>query len=84
MLACPITIAKVILITFETYMLGQLPLLPNNGYPQIIGFIPYQAMLKYGLKPPEKLEELVKPVLAHFEPAGLRQASAETGSGLDF
>lgn len=33
-------------------------------YPEIIAFIPYQAMLKHGLKPPRKLEELVKPVMA--------------------
>ena len=64
-------------LTTSAYSLGL-------TYPQIIGFIPYQAMLKYGLKPPEKLEELVEPVLAHFEPADLRKASAETGSGLDF
>ena len=32
-------------------------------YQEIIAFIPYQAMLKYGLAPPKKLEELVKPVL---------------------
>ena len=36
-------------------------------YPEIIAFIPYQAMLKYGLKTPRKLEELVKPVMALFD-----------------
>lgn len=36
-------------------------------YPQMIAFIPYQGMLKYGLEPPKKLEELVKPVLDVFE-----------------
>ena len=33
-------------------------------YPGIIAFIPYQAMLRYGLEPPKKLAELVKPVMA--------------------
>jgi len=33
-------------------------------YSEIIAFIPYQAMLRYGLKPPRKLEKLVKPVMA--------------------
>lgn len=33
-------------------------------YPEIIGFMPYQAMLRYGLKPPIKLEELERPILA--------------------
>ena len=33
-------------------------------YPEIIAFIPYQAMLRYGLEPPKKLAELVKPVMA--------------------
>jgi D-alanine-D-alanine ligase len=37
------------------------------NYREIIAFIPYQAMLKYGLEPPRKLEELVEPVLALFD-----------------
>jgi D-alanine-D-alanine ligase len=37
-------------------------------YPEIIAFIPYQAMLKYELEPPRKLEELVKPVMAFLNP----------------
>jgi hypothetical protein len=36
-------------------------------YPGIIAFIPYQAMLRYGLEPPRELEELVKPVMALFD-----------------
>jgi len=36
-------------------------------YPEIIAFIPYQAMLKYGLEPPRELEELMKPVTALFD-----------------
>ncbi len=39
-------------------------------YPAIIAFIPYQAMLRYGLEPPRELEELVKPILALFDPDG--------------
>jgi hypothetical protein len=35
-------------------------------YPEIVAFIPYQGMLKYGLEPPKKLEELVKPILDVF------------------
>lgn len=64
-------------LTTSAYSLGL-------TYPQIIAFIPYQAMLRYGLEPPRKLEKLVKPVMAQFEPASLRQASAEAHSGLDF
>jgi D-alanine-D-alanine ligase-like ATP-grasp enzyme len=44
-------------LTTSAYSLGL-------SYPQIIAFIPYQAMLKYGLVPPGKLEKLVEPVLA--------------------
>jgi len=36
-------------------------------YPEIVGFIPHQAMLRYGLEPPRKLEELVEPVTALFD-----------------
>ena len=36
-------------------------------YSQIIGFIPYQALLRYGLEPSRKLEQLVKPVKELFE-----------------
>jgi D-alanine-D-alanine ligase len=50
-------------LTASAYSLGL-------DYPEIIAFIPYQAMLGYGLEPPRKLEELVKPVVALFEPAG--------------
>lgn len=35
-------------------------------YSELIAFIPYQAILKYGLKPPRKLEELAKPVMKLF------------------
>jgi D-alanine-D-alanine ligase len=38
-------------------------------YRQIIAFIPYQAMLKYGFEPPRKLEELVYPMTTLFEPS---------------
>jgi hypothetical protein len=38
-------------------------------YPAIIAFIPYQAMLRYGLEPPRELEELVNPVMALFDPS---------------
>jgi D-alanine-D-alanine ligase len=37
------------------------------NYSELIAFLPYQAMLKYGLKPPRKLEELTKPVMELFE-----------------
>jgi len=37
------------------------------NYQEIIAFIPYQAILKYGLKPTKKLEELAKPVMAVFD-----------------
>ena len=36
-------------------------------YRGIIAFIPYQAMLRYGLEPSRELKELVKPVLALFD-----------------
>jgi D-alanine-D-alanine ligase len=47
-------------LTTSAYSLGL-------DYPEIIAFIPYQSMLKYGLEPPRKLEELVKPVMALFD-----------------
>ena len=47
-------------LTASAYSLGL-------GYSAIIAFIPYQAMLRYGLEPPRELEELVKPVLALFD-----------------
>jgi D-alanine-D-alanine ligase len=47
-------------LTTSAYALGL-------GYPEIIAFIPYQGMLRYGLEPPQKLEELVRPVMALFE-----------------
>lgn len=46
-------------LTTTAYSLGL-------DYSGIIAFIPYQAMLKYGLEPPEKLEKLVEPVMALF------------------
>jgi len=51
-------------LTTSAYSLGL-------NYPEIIAFIPYQAMLKYGLEPPRKLEELVKPVMALFDTSKL-------------
>ena len=56
-------------LTTSAYSLGL-------DYPEIIAFIPYQAMLKYGLEPPRKLEELVKPVMALFDTAALRHTSS--------
>jgi hypothetical protein len=47
-------------LTTSAYSLGL-------DYPEIIAFIPFQAMLKYGLDPPRELEELVKPVMALFD-----------------
>lgn len=47
-------------LTASAYSLGL-------DYPGIIAFIPYQAMLRYGLEPPRELEELVKPVMALFD-----------------
>lgn len=41
---------------------------PGLEYPAVIAFIPYQAMLRYGLEPPRELEELVRPVMALFDP----------------
>jgi D-alanine-D-alanine ligase len=46
-------------LTTSAYSLGL-------DYSEIIVFIPYQAMLKYGLEPPEKLQKLVEPVMALF------------------
>ena len=43
---------------------------PGLDYPAVIAFIPYQAMLRYGLEPPNELEELVRPILALFDPDG--------------
>ena len=48
-------------LTLSAYSLGL-------DYPEIIAFIPYQAMLRYGMKPPRKLGELAKPVVALSEP----------------
>ena len=47
-------------LTTSAYALGL-------DYTEIIAFIPYQAMLRYGLEPPRKLEERVKPVMALFD-----------------
>jgi D-alanine-D-alanine ligase len=47
-------------LTTSAYSLGL-------DYAAIIASIPYQAMLKVGLEPPRKLEELVKPVMALFD-----------------
>jgi D-alanine-D-alanine ligase-like ATP-grasp enzyme len=47
-------------LTASAYSLGL-------DYPEIVASIPYQAMLRYGLEPPRKLEELVKPVMALFD-----------------
>jgi len=47
-------------LTTSAYSLGL-------RYPEIIAFIPYQAMLKYGTVPPRKLEKLVEPVVALFD-----------------
>ena len=47
-------------LTASAYSLGL-------DYAGIIAFIPYQAMLRYGLEPPGELEELVKPVMALFD-----------------
>ena len=43
---------------------------PGLDYPAVIAFIPYQAMLRYGLEPPRELAELVRPILALFDPDG--------------
>ncbi len=47
-------------LTMSAYSLGL-------AYPELVAIIPYQAMLKYGMKPPEKLEELTKSVMEIFE-----------------
>ena len=47
-------------LTTSAYSLGL-------DYPEIIGFIPHQAMLRYGLEPPRKLRDLVEPVMALFD-----------------
>ena len=47
-------------LTASAYSLGL-------DYAGIIAFIPYQAMLRYGLEPPRELEKLVKPVMALFD-----------------
>jgi D-alanine-D-alanine ligase len=46
-------------LTTSAYSLGL-------DYPEIVAFIPLQAMFRYGLKPPKKLKELVEPVMALF------------------
>ena len=46
-------------LTTSAYSLGL-------DYAEIIAFIPYQAMLKYGLAPSSELAELVGPVMALF------------------
>ncbi len=38
-------------------------------YAAIIAFIPYQAMRRYGLDPPGRMTELVRPVMALFDTA---------------
>jgi len=50
-------------LTMSAYSLGL-------DYPEIIAFIPHQAMLRYGLEPPRELRELVEPVMALFDRAG--------------
>lgn len=47
-------------LTTSAYSLGL-------DYPEIVAFIPHQAMLRYGLEPPRELEELAKPVIALFD-----------------
>lgn len=47
-------------LTMSAYSLGL-------DYPEILGFIPHQAMLRYGLEPPRKLKELVEPAIALFD-----------------
>jgi len=49
-------------LTTSAYSLGL-------EYAEIIAFIPYQAMLKYGLEPPRRLQELASPVMALFDTA---------------
>jgi D-alanine-D-alanine ligase len=52
-------------LTTSAYSLGL-------KYQEIIAFIPYQAMLKYGLDPPRELEELVDPVMAALATSHVR------------
>jgi D-alanine-D-alanine ligase len=59
-------------LTTSAYSLGL-------DYPEIIAFIPYQAMLRYGLEPPRKLEELVKPVMALFDTTQMLQGGLNLG-----
>jgi len=47
-------------LTTSAYSLGL-------NYREIIAFIPYQAMLRYALKPPKKLEKIVRPVMTLFD-----------------
>lgn len=47
-------------LTTSAYSLGL-------DYPEIIAFIPYQAMLKYGMEPPRKVEKLVESIMALFD-----------------
>ena len=47
-------------LTTSAYSLGL-------DYPEIVAFIPCQAMLRVGLEPPRELEELVEPVMALFD-----------------
>jgi len=49
-------------LTVAAYSLGL-------QYSEIIAWIPYEAMCRYGLKSPRKLEELVRPVVALFDVA---------------
>jgi D-alanine-D-alanine ligase len=47
------------------------------SYPEIIAFIPYQAMLKHGLVPPSKLEKLVEPVVALLDTRQAAQSAPQ-------
>lgn len=44
-------------------------------YEELIAFIPYQAMMKYGIDPPTKLEELVEPVNKLIEQSNVGEYS---------
>lgn len=61
-------------LTTSAYSLGL-------EYGALIAFIPYQALLKYHMRPPRRLEQLVQPVMALFDRSRhFRRAQSSTAS----
>lgn len=47
-------------------------------YAQLLAYIPYQALRRYGIEPPRKLERLAEPVMALFYDSHLEQQIHQT------